>query len=66
MSRAAIDMEAEVTMMRPTSKSAATKPKVTVSQAKGIRSRARTPYDMVVAVLTVPHPLAPHFFATRL
>ena len=36
-------MEAEVTMTRPTSSSAATSPSVTVSQAKGMRSRARTP-----------------------
>ena len=52
MSRAAIDMEAEVTMIRPTSNSAATNPKVTVSQAKGMRSRARTPYDMVAVLMT--------------
>ncbi len=43
MSRAAIDMEAEVTMTRPTSNSAATNPRVIESQAKGMRSRARTP-----------------------
>ncbi len=60
MSRAAIDMEAEVTMMRPTSSSAATNPSVTESQAKGMRSRARTPYDMVA----VAHGAAP--FGTAL
>ncbi len=43
MSRAAIDMEAEVTMIRPTSNRAAINPRVTGSQAKGMRSRARTP-----------------------
>ena len=48
-------MEAEVTMTRPTNSSAATKPMVIESQAKGMRSRARTPYDMV-AVLMAPHP----------
>ena len=37
-------------MMRPTSSSAAASPKVTLSQAKGMRSRARTPYDMVAVV----------------
>src|SRR5713226_2340710 len=65
MSRAAIVMEAEVTMTRPTSNSAATSPKVTVSKAKGIRSRARTPYDMV-AVLMAAHLVAVHFVAPHL
>ncbi len=44
-------MEAEVTITMPTNNRAAVKPKITGSQAKGMRSRARTPYEMVLALI---------------